>query len=33
MFEYSEEMQGLKVQPKPKVSTKEKGKIYKCTGL
>jgi len=33
MFEFSVEMQGLKVLPKPKVSTKKMGKIYKCTRL
>ena len=33
MFEFSVEMQGLKVLPKPKASIKEMGKIYKCTGL
>jgi hypothetical protein len=31
--EFSVEMQGLKVLPKPSVSTREMGKIYKCTGL
>jgi hypothetical protein len=33
MFQYSEEMQGLKFLPKPQVNTKEMGKIQKCTGL
>jgi hypothetical protein len=33
MFECSVEMQGLEVLPKPQVSTKGIGKIYKCTRL
>jgi hypothetical protein len=33
MFEYPEEIQGLKVLPKPQVSAKEMGQIYKYTGL